>query len=56
MSEKLLDVTLRLFMSQYGNRVVDVEWAIKCFKHGVSEKSIAKLLKLIILGTVHLLI
>ena len=43
-------------MIQYGNRVVDVEWVIKLNKHGVSEKSIVKLLKLIILGTVNLLI
>ena len=56
MPEKLLDVTLRLFMVQYGNWVVDVEWVIKLNKHGVSEKSIVKLLKLIILGTVNLLI
>ena len=56
MPEKLLDVTLRLFMVQYGNRVVDVEWVIKLNKQGVSEKSIVKLLKLIILGTVNLLI
>ena len=26
MSEKRQDVTLRVFMIQYGNRVVDVEW------------------------------
>ena len=56
MFKNLLDVTLRLFMIQYGNRVVDVEWAIKLNKQGVSEKSIVKLLKLIILGTVNLLI
>ena len=55
MSEKFLDVTLRLFMIQYGNRVVNVEWAIKLNK-GASEKSILKLLKLIILGTINLLI
>ena len=56
MSEKHLDVTLRLFMIQYGNRVVDVEWVIKLNKPGVSENSIVKLLKLIKLGTVNLLI
>ena len=50
---KLLDLTLRLFMIQYGNRVVDVEWVIKLNKQGVSEKSIVKILKLIILGTVN---
>ena len=56
MSEKRLDVTLRLFMIQYGNKVVDVEWLIKLNKQDVSEKSIVKLLKLIMLGTVNLLI
>ena len=56
MSEKLLDVTLTLFMIQYGNGVTDVEWVIKQNKLGVSEKSIVRLLKLIILGTVNLLI
>ena len=56
MSEKLLDVTSRVFMIQYSNRVVDVEWVIKLNKQDVSEKSIVKLLKLIILGTVNLLI
>ena len=56
MSEKRLDVTLRVFMIQYGNRVVDVEWVIKLNKQDVSEKSIVKLLKLIMLGTVNLLI
>ena len=56
MSEKRLGKTLRLFMIQYGNRVVDVEWVIKLNKQGVSEKSIVKLSKLIILGTVNLLI
>ena len=56
MSEKLLGKTLRLFMIQYGNRVVDAEWVIKLNKQGVSEKSIVKLLKLVILGTVTLLI
>ena len=55
MSEKRLDVTLRVFMIQYGNRVVDVEWVIKLNKHSVSEKSIVKLLKLIILEKVNLL-
>ena len=54
--DKRLNVTVRVFMIQYGNRVVDVEWVIKLNKHGVSEKSIVKLLKLIILGTVNLLI
>ena len=29
MSEKRLDLTLRLFMMQYGTRVVDMEWVIK---------------------------
>ena len=48
MSEKLLDVTLRLFMMQHGNRVVDVEWVIILNKQGVSEKRIVKLLKFII--------
>ena len=43
-------------MIQYGNRVDDVEWVIKLNKQGISEKSIVKLLKLVILGTVHLLI
>ena len=43
-------------MIQYGNRVVDVEWVIKLNKQGVSEKRIVKLLKLIIIGTVNLLI
>ena len=43
-------------MIQYGNRVVDVEWVIKLNKQGVSEKSIVKLSKLTILGTVNLLI
>ena len=56
MFEKRLDVTLRLFMIQYGNKVVDVEWLIKLNKQDVSEKSIVKLLKLIMLGTVNLLI
>ena len=56
MSEKLLDVTLASFMIQYGNRVADVEWVIKENKQDVSEKSIVKLLKLTILGTVNLLI
>ena len=56
MSEKRLDVTLRLFMIQYGNKVVDVEWVIKLNKQDVSEKSIVKLIKLIMLGTVNLLI
>ena len=68
MSEKRLDAT---FMIQYGNKVVDVEWVMKLIqygnkvvdverviklnKQGVSEKSLVKLLKLIILGTVNLL-
>ena len=56
MSEKRLSVTLRLFMIQYGNSVADVEWVIKLNKQGVSEKSIVKLLKLIILETVNFLI
>ena len=56
MSEKRLDMTLRLFMIQYGNKVVDVEWVIKLNKQDVSEKSIVKLLKLIMLGTVNLLL
>ena len=56
MSGKLLDLRWRLFMIQYGNRAGDVEWVIKLNKQGVSEKSIVKLLKLVILGTVHLLI
>ena len=56
MSEKRLDMTLRLFMIQYGNKVVDVEWVMKLNKQDVSEKSIVKLLKLIMLGTVNLLI
>ena len=43
-------------MIQYGYRVDDVEWFIKLNKQGVSEKNIVKLLKLVILGTVHLLI
>ena len=56
MSEKLLDLTLRLFMIEYGNRVFDVEWVIKLNKQGISEKSIVKLLKLITVGTVNLII
>ena len=56
MFEKLLDVTVRLLMIQYGNRAVDVEWVIKLNKQDVSEKSIAKLLKLIIQGAGNLLI
>ena len=57
MSGKLLDVTLRLPIIQNGNRVVlDVEWVITLNKLGVSEKSIVKHLKFIILGIVHLLI
>ena len=56
MFAKLLDVTLRLFMIQHGNRVVDVEWVIKLSKQAASEKSIVKIFKLIILGTVNLLI
>ena len=42
-------------MIQYGNRVVDVGWVIKLNKQDVSEKSMVKLLKLVILGTVNLL-
>ena len=45
MSEKLLDVTLRLPIILYGNRVVDVKWVITLNKLGVSEKSIVKHLK-----------
>ena len=57
MSGKILDVTLRLPVIQNGNRVVvDVEWVVTLNKLGVSEKSIVKHLKLIILGIVHLLI
>ena len=56
MTENLLDMTLRLFMKQYGNRVVDAEWVIKLNKQDASEKSIVKLLKVSILGTVNLLI
>ena len=41
---------------RYGTRVIDVEWVIKLNKQGVSQKSIVKLLKLIILGTVTLLL
>ena len=55
MSGKILDVTLRLPIIQNGNRVVvDVEWIVTLNKLGVSEKSIVKHLKLIILGIVHL--
>ena len=54
MSGKLLDMILRLFMIQYGNRVADAEWVIKLNKQDASEKSIKKLLKLSIL--VNLLI
>ena len=43
MSEKILDVTLRLLMIHYGNRVVDVDWVVKLNKQGVSEKSTVKL-------------
>ena len=57
MSGKILDVTLRLPVIQNGNRVVvDAEWVVTLNKLGVSEKSIVKHLKLIILGIVHLLI
>ena len=56
MSGKALDVNVRFFMIQYGNRVVVVEWVIKLNKQGVSEKTVVKLLKLIILRTVNLLI
>ena len=41
---------------RYGNRVIDVEPVIKLNKQGVSQKSIVKRLKLIILGTVNLLL
>ena len=41
---------------RYGNRVIDVESVIKLNKHGVSQKSTVKRLKLIILGTVNLLL
>ena len=41
---------------RYGNRVIDVESFIKLNKQGVSQKSIVKRLKLIILGTVNLLL
>ena len=53
---KVVDVEWVIKLIQYGNRVVDVEWVIKLNKQGVSEKSIVKLLKLIIIGTVNLLI
>ena len=56
MSEKRLDLTLKLFMIQYGSRVVDVEWVIKLNKQGFQKKSTVKNLKLIILGTVNLLL
>ena len=56
MSGKALDVNVRFFMIEYGNRVVIVEWVIKLSKQGVSEKSVVKLLKLILLRTVNLLI
>ena len=56
MSEKALDVNVRFFIIQYGNRIVVMEWFIELDKQGVSEKGIVKLLKLIILGTVNLLI
>ena len=46
MSEKLLDMTLRLFMIQYGNRVdAEWEWVIKLNKQDASEKTIVKLSK-----------
>ena len=41
---------------RYGKRVIDVESVIKLNKQGVSQKSIVKRLKLIILGTVNLLL
>ena len=53
---KVVDVEWVIKLIQYGNKVVDVEWVIKLNKQGVSEKSIVKLLKLIIIGTVNLLI
>ena len=53
---KVVDVEWVIKFIQYGNRVADVEWVIKLNKQGVSEKSIVKLLKLIIIGTVNLLI
>ena len=57
MSGKRLDMTLKLFMIQYGNRVdAEWEWVIKLNKQDASEKSILKLSKLSILGTVNLLI
>ena len=44
-------------MIQYGNRVdAEWEWVIKLNKQDASEKSILKLSKLSILGTVNLLI
>ena len=52
---KVVDVEWVIKLIQYGNRVVDVEWVIKLNKHSVSEKSIVKLLKLIILEKVNLL-
>ena len=57
MSGKRLDMTLKLFMIPYGN-IVDAEWewVIKLNKQDASEKSILKLSKLSILGTVNLLI
>ena len=53
---KVVDVEWVIKLIQYGNRVVDVEWVIKLNKQGVSEKSIVKLLKLIIRETVKFLI
>ena len=41
---------------RYGKRVTGVESVIKLNKQGVSQKSIVKRLKLIILGTVNLLL
>ena len=41
---------------RYGKRVIGVESVIKLNKQGVSQKSIVKRLKLIILGTVNLLL
>ena len=41
---------------RYGKRVIGVESVIKLNQQGVSQKSIVKRLKLIILGTVNLLL
>ena len=45
MSEKLLNVTLRFFMLQCGNRVLDVEEVIKLNKQGISEKKYSETFK-----------